>query len=141
MKFLTYVPLLFMFLYPSISSAQACSANDAQAADEYVDQLVSWQAVDTMQQKYHPCDDGSIAEGTSDLLAKLLVTQWHDLASLHQLMQRNPKLKPFVLRHIDSTLDSAVLEKIQTLSAQQCPAKNLSRLCNDLHKAASAALK
>lgn len=141
MKRLKFAPLLFAFVYPAISTAQTCSVNDAQAADEYVDQLVSWQAINTMQQKYHPCDDSDIAEGISDVQAKLLIAQWSDLASLQHLMQQNPKLKPFVLRHIDATLDSADLEKIQTLSAQQCPSQALKGLCGDLHKAATAALK
>lgn len=141
MKLLKYAPLLFVCMYPTLSPAKACTASDAEAADEYVDQLVSWQAINTMQQKYHPCDDGDIAEGISDVQAKLLIAQWSDLASLHHLMQQNPKLKPFVLRHIDATLDSTVLEKIQTLSALQCPTKDLARLCNDIHKAATTALK
>ncbi|MPW09120.1 hypothetical protein GCT19_26290 [Paraburkholderia sp. CNPSo 3155] len=50
----------------------------------------------------------------------------------------NPPLESFVLRHINSTLDTDDLAKIVTLSSRSCP-KGISSLCEALANTASQA--
>lgn len=132
--------LLAVLLCMGFASAQAkpCSARDAEAADQAVDSLTSWAAVDKNFRKYSHCDDGSIAEGNSDAIAHLLVDHWQTLDKLGELTRSHPPLRNYVLRHIDSTLDSNDLEKIQNLTSRSCPS-TLKALCADLKSAAERA--
>ncbi len=118
------------------ASAKPCSPRDAEAADAMVDHLDSWPEVAKGYKKFGHCDDGSIAEGNSEAIARLLVDQWATLPRLAELIKRDPGLKRYVLRHIDSTLDSQDLEKIQSLSSSACPG-NAAQLCVALNAAAA----
>jgi hypothetical protein len=120
-------------------AAPACSPKDAEAADAAVDSLSSWQTVQVWRRKYANCDDGSIAEGSSEAIAKLLVGKWDTLSTLTALIARDPALESFVIRHIDSTLDTADLARIRDLSASSCPPEGTA-LCKSIHEAAAKAL-
>ncbi|MEX3958798.1 hypothetical protein [Trinickia sp. EG282A] len=126
---LTWMPL---------AHGKVCSERDATAADAMVDHLDSWSKVNASLNKYGHCDDGEIAEGNSEAIARLLVDHWQTLPQLGALIRRNPSLKSFVLRHINTTLDTDDLSKIATLSATSCPA-GMGPLCRDLATAASRA--
>ncbi|MBM7131072.1 hypothetical protein ISS99_16225 [Dyella mobilis] len=114
--------------------ASTCSASQAETADSAVDTLDSWQAVAAYRAKFAQCDDGSIAEGSSEAVARLLVDHWDTLPELSRLMAKTPSLRPFVLRHINTTLDTRDLDKIRQ-DASQCP-NGLDSLCKDIGEAA-----
>jgi hypothetical protein len=122
----------------SAAYGKVCSERQATAADAMVDHLDSWSKVNTMLKQYGHCDDGGIAEGTSEAIARLLVDHWERLPQLGKLIRHNPSLQAFVLRHIDTTLDTDDLTKIGTLSASSCPT-GMSALCRDLGAAATKA--
>lgn len=118
---------------------KACSPREAAAADAAIDGLDSWTKLERAHKQYGHCDDGSIAQGHSEAVARLLVDHWSTLALLAELAQRDPAFKRFVLRHIDATLDTDDLDKIGTLAAAQCPPGS-TPLCRELlHTAARAA--
>lgn len=141
MKALMYFPILLILSNPTFVIAKECTEKDAQAADEYVDRLSSWQEINNMEIKFKHCDDGEISEGISDSTVKLLINNWSDLSSLNALSKKNPRLKSFVLRHINTTLDTADLEKLKSLSSKACPSKELAPLCELVYKASLEALK
>jgi hypothetical protein len=118
--------------------AKTCSPKDAEAADAAVDQLDSWTKVEHAFKKYGHCDDGSIAEGNSEAVARLLVDHWTMLPLLAERVKRDPALKRFVLRHIDTTLDTDDLGKIVAFASSRCP-KGVGSLCSELRKAAARA--
>ena len=118
--------------------AQTCTSADATAADAMVDHIGSWKDVDDTYRRFRQCDDGSIAEGNSEAIARLLVDKWHTLPELGAQMKRNPKLESFVLRHIDTTLAQDDLDKIAELSTRSCP-PGFSRLCEDIAAAIARA--
>ncbi|WP_245982611.1 hypothetical protein [Trinickia fusca] len=124
--------------WASLAHAKVCTESAANAADAMVDQLDSWDKVNITFTKYGHCDDGEIAEGNSEAIARLLVDHWQTLPQLGALIKRNPPLKAFVLRHIDTTLDTGDLDKITTLSTSSCPA-GMGALCRELASAASHA--
>ncbi|TWB41089.1 hypothetical protein [Nitrospirillum pindoramense] len=115
---------------------KTCTPKDAEKADEMVDQMNSWAKVYDAYAKYGHCDDGEIAEGNSEAVARLLVDHWKTLPQLGTLIQRHAQLKDFVLRHVDATLDTRDLDRIKTLSTSSCPA-GLDSLCQDLSMAAT----
>jgi hypothetical protein len=119
---------------------KACSPKDAAAADAAVDGLDSWAKVERASKKYGHCDDGSIAEGNSEAVARLLVDHWPTLPLLADLVKRDPALKKFILRHIDSTLDTNDLSRISELASTQCPSGS-APLCRELSQAAARASK
>lgn len=125
-------------LWIPLAHSKVCSEREATAADAMVDHLDSWSQVNVAFTKYGHCDDGEIAEGNSEAIARLLVDHWETLPQLDALIRHNPRLKPFVLRHIDTTLDTGDLAKIGTLAASACPA-GMANLCRDLSTAAARA--
>src|SRR5580698_3776472 len=94
------------FSMTSVAAAKSCSPQQAEAADAMIDQLDDWDKVHTIFVKFKQCDDGSIAEGISESVSRLLVDEWATLPSLAMLGGQDAPFKSFVLRHIDTTLDS-----------------------------------
>ena len=121
-----------------IAHAKVCSQRDATAADAMVDHLDSWAQVSATFTKYGHCDDGEIAEGNSEAIARLLADHWDTLPQLGTLIRHDSRLKGFILRHIDTTLGTDDLTKIDTLSASSCPA-GMNVLVASLGGAASKA--
>lgn len=117
-----------------------CSPAKAVQADEKVGTLDSWSAVSDYYGEYGQCDDGSIAEGSSEAVARLLMDHWDTLPALARLIDGDPPLEPFVLRHVNATLDTKDLERIRDRAASTCP-EGASVLCGRLGKAASRALE
>lgn len=128
--------LALMWLPPAQS--KTCSVREAEAADAMVDRIDGWTRVAEAYKKFGHCDDGGIAEGNSEAVARLLVDQWQTLPMLAKLVERDPALKRYVLRHIDTTLDTDDLEKIKSLASSSC-ARGLASLCRELAAAAARA--
>ena len=138
-----YVKLLSFALALGLGNAchahaKICSPKEAEEADAAVDHLDNWTRVERALKKYGHCDDGSIAEGNSEAVARLLVDGWTTLPLLAELVKRDPALRRFVLCHIDATLDTNDLSKIVGFASMQCPTSS-ALLCNDLLKAAARA--
>jgi hypothetical protein len=122
------VAFLLAFTVATAVQARTCTPNDAEAADAAVDHLDSWADIDSTFRMFGHCDDGSIAEGNSEGIARLLVDKWQTLPHLAALIKRHPPLKAYVLRHVDTTLDTDDLTRIAELAATVCPS-NTKPLC------------
>lgn len=135
------VILLFAVTFLSVSNALAdeCTIKDAEAAEQAVDHLTSWQAMNDNFTRFYQCDEGSIAEGNSEAVIRLLVDKWEALPKLSVLTRQNAAFETWVLSHIDSTLDSGDLQTAVDLATSQCPASE-SALCQKIVKAAQAAI-
>lgn len=138
-SFCLIVAALLLVASDGSAHERKCTAREAAEADAMVDQLQSWNSVAVAFRRYSQCDSGSIAEGNSEAVARLLVDKWKTLPNLVRLTTANPGLQGFVVAHVDSTLDTSDLERIVQLSARFCP-ESAASLCNELHKAAAAAL-
>lgn len=112
-----------------------CSGQDASAAEDVIGSVDSWDAVNAFHEKFAACDDGGIAEGLADDIARILVDKWDTLPSLQELIDTHKSLRAFVLYHINTVLDVRDVRKIKQLSAASCPAQSAS-LCSDLSRAA-----
>ena len=102
------------------------------------DHLDSWAKIGETFTKYGHCDDGSIAEGNSEGVARLLVDHWSQLPQLGTMIEHNQPLRAFVLRHVDATLNSTDLDKIIALATSSCPS-GMDSLCQELKGAGSQA--
>jgi hypothetical protein len=110
MKFLTIVLLIISF------NAFSCTQDEAIAAENVVGHAETWEALEKAFVKFKHCDDGSIGQGFSDSVAKLLAHEWEQL----DYLQNKPRLYKFVLSHIDETWG---LEQKQVLvnALNKCP--------------------
>lgn len=118
--------------------AKDCSPSDAEAADLAVDHLNNWHEVYENVNQYSQCDDGSIAEGNSEAVIRLLVDKWNTLPELNTLVKKKPAFGEWVLNHVDSTLDSDDLQKAAHLATSQCPT-TATMLCQQIVRAATQA--
>ncbi|MES2295934.1 MAG: hypothetical protein V4582_02780 [Pseudomonadota bacterium] len=131
--------LALNMLFPAMAQAQNCSSREQEAADAMLDHLDNWQALAVAHKNYGQCDDGSIAEGYSEAVARLLVDHWHSVPTLANMIRTDRSFKRFVLHHIDSTLDTRELERIIALASASCP-PGLQYLCGELRVSAKRAL-
>lgn len=131
--------LMGTLLLSSNALAEVCIPEDAEAAEQAVDHLTSWQVMNDNFTRFHQCDEGSIAEGNSEAVIRLLVDKWETLPKLSVLTRQNAAFETWVLSHIDSTLDSGDLQTTVDLATSQCPASE-STLCRKIVKAAQAAI-
>jgi hypothetical protein len=139
------LPALGVFLVVSgcaqaKSQSKTCRPAQAEAADEMVDTLNDWNIVNDYFKKYSYCDDGGIAEGSSEAIARLLVDHWDTLPELFKLVSRDRSLESFVLHHINTTLNTDDLNRIERNSSLVCP-QGAASLCAGMREAAVQALK
>ncbi len=117
-----------------------CTTAEAQRADLQADTLRSWEALYKSYKHYGHCDDGAIAEGYSESVARILVDHWNTLFQLVALGNKDAKFLRFVFSHVDATLDTGDLGKIKTDATTRCPS-GLHGACAQLKKNAESALK
>ncbi|NPD68716.1 hypothetical protein HN018_13105 [Lichenicola cladoniae] len=89
--------------------------------------------------RFHACDEGSMQEGSSDSVGRILADSWQTLPQLANEIVKEPKLRGFVLAHINGTLDTAQIQKIQHYATTACP-KTDELLCKQIAGAAHEAL-
>jgi hypothetical protein len=118
---------------------RACNAAEAQKAEAEADTLRSWDALYKSYKRYQHCDDGAIAEGYSESVARILVDHWNTLPKLGSISKDDASFSRFVLSHVDATLDPTDVEKIMANATSRCP-PGLHVTCVDLGKKAKFAL-
>ncbi|EOI3548037.1 hypothetical protein ACMSZT_002865 [Cronobacter dublinensis] len=129
--------LFTVFVCP-LTQGSECSKEKAEAAENAVDNLKTWAAVYESYRHYLPCDEGSIGEGYSEAITRLLVDRWSELPALDALGKRNASFERWVISHIDSTLGSDDLQRVSDTAKTQCPSGHTA-LCEKIVVAASKA--
>jgi hypothetical protein len=122
------------------ASASDCTAQQQTAAETSVETLTDWPRIRAFFDAYRTCDDGGVAEGVTEAVARLLADHWDQLATLVLLIRQQPALRPFVLTHIDSTTGRDDLQRIRFLATHHC-SHDLSTLCKDIARAAQNAIR
>ncbi len=101
-------------------------------ADTETDNLKTWDSVYKFYKQFSHCDDGGIAEGVSDAVAKLLANRWDSFAEFARLASDHKGFESFVLRHVDETIDwSHDAPTIFQNARSHCPPQS-RRLCKAL---------
>jgi hypothetical protein len=110
----------------------SCTRVEAIRAETETDKLKTWDSVYKFYKQFSHCDDGSIGEGVSDAVAKLLANKWDSFGEFAKLAYDHNGFESFVLRHVDETIDgSHDAPKIRQNARSHCPSKS-TRLCKAL---------
>ncbi len=116
----------------AVMAKGACTRAEAIKAEGETDKLKTWDSVYQFYKEFSHCDDGGIAEGVSDAVAKLLANRWDSFDELAKLASNEKGFENFVLRHVDETIDwSHDAPKIHQNARSHCPSKS-TRLCKAL---------
>ena len=109
---------------------RACTNEEEVHGDAEIDALKDWDHLYRWYQKFQQCDDGSLAEGYSDAVAKLLADDWNHFGRVLSLTKTDKGFQQFVLKHIDATIDDGDARKLLSNAKFKCPAggKALCRL-------------
>jgi|SRR6267154_1377670 len=122
----------------ALGQSRPCSEDEAIRAETATDKLKTWDSVYRFYKQFSHCDDGSIGEGISNAVAKLLANRWNHFSEFVNLASRDKAFEQFVLRHVDKTIDWAHdAQKIHENARLHCPS-NSDRLCKTLVAQTSA---
>jgi len=129
-----------MLLSAPLAHAKRCTRKEANAADAaLVGRLDSWAKVKEFFTKYRHCDEGYIAEGSSEAIARLLADHWDLLPQLAPMIEHNKSLRTFVMSHINATLNDKDIDKIKAAASSSCPS-GMDTFCQELTKAATKSI-
>ncbi len=127
--------LLITFLSVSTYVQAECSKDDAMQAEAKAAQLKDWNDVYESYKRYSHCDDGAIAEGSSESVSQLLGKKWDQLSNLEKIIKKDKKFKDFVIKHVDQTIADDVRVEILNNTSKHCPSKSTA-LCRKISSAA-----
>ena len=136
-KLLIVALILFSVQQIAFSQRPSCTSSESAQAEKQADTLRSWDALYRSYRQFAHCDDGAIAEGYSESVARILVDHWDTLPRLAALSKRNRGFQRFVVRHVDATLNTDDLNHIRTNATHRCPAAQRD-LCKQLQVVADA---
>ena len=130
---MTWPAWLTLLAVSVLLSAQApdCSETQALAAETGVGRLKTWADLYSAFQQFQACDDGEIAEGWDDFVARMLGQNWTKLVELQKLAAGDSKFRAFVIRHISNTADGHDLDRTLVNARDHCP-KSARRLCANI---------
>jgi hypothetical protein len=128
---LIVIVLMTLMAQPWAIGAIKCATQDARDAEAESSVLSSWEAVYRAFRRYGHCDDGAISEGYSESIGRLLSSEWARVGRLDQLSKRDSQFRRFVLRHIDETVPSSYLKRIESNAQGRCPSE-ASLLCQQI---------
>jgi len=127
-------------LFATPAQQKECTDAEAKSAIDQSDQLKDWKSAYEFFKHFGHCDDGAIAEGYSDSVAKLLAKDWKHLGVLDGLISNDKDFKNFVFRHIDETADTDDLKAIVKNAKLRCPSGK-DALCKSLERKARSSLR
>jgi hypothetical protein len=117
-----------------------CSPAAAERADYEASRVRTWDELYHSYLHYSDCDDGSIGEGYSDSVVRLLAHHWDALPQTLPLFARNAGFYKFVLKHIDPTTANDDLKMISANAIHSCPTGG-NEYCTQIRKATENALR
>ena len=133
------ITLILIFSASAVADDSAitpCTQREERQALETVDALKNWHQVYRSYKRYSQCDDGAIAEGYSDVVAKLLANDWKHFDQLIALSNSDKQFRKFVLNHINTTADDRDLLKLSRNAQSNCPVRG-QELCRLIVSAAA----
>ncbi len=122
------------YVWANGTTTTNCSREEAMKAEDEVANLKNAQAIYLSYKRFRHCDDGSIAEGYSESVARLLADKWGELEALNGLTSSDQQFERFILRHLDSTIAQQDRKIILSNAREHCPPQT-KRLCSLMEKA------
>ncbi len=119
----------------ALAQRKLCTDAQEDQAEREAAKLRTWDALYHSYRRYAHCDDGAIAEGYDESVARILLDHWDLLSRLAILSEKDKQFKSFVLRHVGvtTTLGTSEAKKLRIKAALHCPVGQ-SQLCADLRR-------
>jgi hypothetical protein len=128
--------VLIFFIATTQVEAAECTQLEGYAAERVTDYLNNWHNLYLAYSQFGHCDDGAVGEGFSAAISRLLVDQWPKLNELSAYAMNDRKFENFVIRHIDETVTTEDLLKINENAKSECPSSAVN-LCNKIAAAST----
>jgi hypothetical protein len=122
MKILRVVLCCAVAAATSVHAQKSCSGADAAAAQKAVDKIVTWQNLEKAFHDYGHCDTGTVEDGFTDALMRLMVG-WKNVDAVAAATARDAAYKAWVHKHLLSPLAKDDREDVYALAKKNCPAK------------------
>ncbi len=130
-------PMLLMVSGDCLAQVSGCSQAQGTAAEQSVDHLRSWADLHRAFRSFAACDNGAIAEGWDDFVARTLARRWDRFEDLQRIAAKDKPFRAFVLRHISVTAAAEDLDRALRNAREHCP-KDGKALCADIANAIAA---
>ncbi len=124
---------------PAFAQSTNCTFRQENAADRALGNVTTWSRLVDWRGHYVACDDASTAEGVSEIMARLLTTDWPGLMRTGPTIRRDRALHAFLVRHIDTTMSERDAKLVRADAATRCTSGNRG-LCGDITKEIDALL-
>jgi hypothetical protein len=138
--FLSFTLLSLVLINAAYGQKRTCAEKEAKQAESFFDSSRNWDSMHKFYRQFAQCDDGAIAEGVSDAVARLLAEHWDALGKLVRISRRDEGFEEFVLRHVDESIDWSDTPKIHENAELRCPS-DAKRLCGLLINKTGAMLR
>ena len=144
MHIVTNTLLGMMILLLSISSTakeMPCPKQTAMEAEKAVAVARDWKSLYTVYKRYRQCDDGSIAEGFTESVIRVLVDKWSTLNDFSMLARKDKGFAEFIYRHIDESASKTdLLQVLENVKTTACGVDGKD-VCNRIRRRTETAIK
>ena len=130
MKKMTLAVALLAAALGAAAQDKACPPADEKKAEAAIDRVVNWDLLYKSWQEYRHCDKGSVGEGFTEALMRLIV-DWKQVDVLAKQVEASREYRDFVHRHIDSPAAKGDVDSIYSRATKSCP-KGLDSFCKDI---------
>ena len=137
---ITSLFIAILFLSGGVYAADCSTVEEMDTADTAIASIQDWQGIKSFFEKYKQCDSGSMAEGVSAVVVRLLAGEWGTTSQLDALTSHNKAFESWVVGHIDTTANGADLEVIRDNAKVKCAEEN-KKICEKIQVAANKALQ
>lgn len=100
---------------------KTCSKADSAAAEKAMDKVVSWASLYKTYSDYRHCDTGSVNDGFTDAMLRLMV-DWKHMDQLAGNVAKDAEYKAWLHKHLLSPMAKDDLESVYSRAKKSCPA-------------------
>ena len=93
------------------AQTHVCTSAEEKQSLREADTLRNWESLYKSYKLYKQCDDGAIAEGYSESVARILVDHWSRLDRLAAIAKTDVAFERFMMKHVDATLDIKISKR------------------------------
>lgn len=119
-----------------VQAQKTCSPADTAAAEKAIERIVTWQNLQKAWSDYRHCDKGTVDDGFTDALMRLMVG-WKNVDVIAAAMAKDAEFKAFVQKHVQSPAAKDDRDDLYALARKSCPAKQ-DAFCADLAEMAKS---
>jgi hypothetical protein len=116
-----------------------CTKADAVNGEKAIERSNNWNQLYKSWQDYRHCDTGSVADGYTDSLMRLIV-EWKGVDTLAALMQKDPEFKEWVHARLKSPAAKDDQPTVYSRAMASCP-KAMDAFCAELAESVKPAAK